>query len=62
MARRLYLVLTPEQIRAIHDAALERARDAEDGPLKQRWEAVIRETAKALDFHKRTRPDSSKVG
>lgn len=64
MARRLSLDLSREQVRAIREAAVHHASeaaDAGDDAVKQRWEAVIRETNKALAFAERTRTDSTKL-
>lgn len=61
MARRLSLVLSREQVRVIHDAALEHARESSDNTIKLRWEAVIRAAKKALDFDVQTRADAPKV-
>ena len=61
MARRLSLVLSREQVRAVHDAAVVHASEATESTIKQRWDAVIRETKKALAFDVASRADNVKV-
>ena len=50
MARKLSLHLTVEQARLLHTVATHHVASAADPLLLQRWQAIERETSRALAF------------
>lgn len=52
--------LSREQIRTVRDAAVQHANEASDAVIKRRWETVLREAQKALDYDTRTSANNAK--
>ena len=55
MGRRLNLILTREQVRTLHAAATGLSSSEKEEIVRQRWNTIARETARALKWDEQTR-------